>query len=325
MAIDRVFQEKRLCRCVFILVVLVIGMSTSSGFFQIVEFIQSFTSVKLIASKVIFLIVNVLFSISAALILYFTLPPLLQFTYHIEGFSGTAPAQLEIYGKEIIEFLHESVVILSSDFFILRGNAISSDFFGGIVPGRPLLDIIHPDDSEEFRNSVQRVLTSYSQQPITIEYRVYSAEAKDLIWVESTLCAPTSAGLVMSESTEKVIHMITRSISENKLSQIIQEKEKEWATQEVLNAAKMSYISCIAHDLKTPLHAFGFVIDLLKPTLTTVEQVDYLDQAKIAMDLMRVTISQTMDISKLLSDGELEPHKATVLLSSLLERIKVIM
>jgi hypothetical protein len=55
------------------------------------------------------------------------------------------------------------------------------------------------------------------------------------------------------------------------------------------------------------------------------EQHELVQQASVAVDLMKLTISQTMDISKALSGAKIVPHCATVFLSSVISRVKVIM
>ena len=55
------------------------------------------------------------------------------------------------------------------------------------------------------------------------------------------------------------------------------------------------------------------------------EQREFVEQANVAVDLMKLTISQTMDISKALTGAKLMPRRTTVYLPSVVERIKIIM
>jgi signal transduction histidine kinase len=96
------------------------------------------------------------------------------------------------------------------------------------------------------------------------------------------------------------------------------------AAQFSINDAKMKYITCTAHDLKTPLQSFEYSLTLLRETELTVEQKHLVEDSAIAVDLMRLTIAQAMDISKSLSGMELVPHMTTIRLSQILERVKVI-
>ena len=65
-------------------------------------------------------------------------------------------------------------------------------------------------------------------------------------------------------------------------------------------------------------------MDLLVQTALTAEQREFVQQATVAVDLMKLTISQTMDISKALTGVKLMPRCATVSLSNIVERVKVI-
>jgi PAS domain-containing protein len=134
----------------------------------------------------------------------------------------------------------------------------------------------------------------------------------EYIWVESTVCK--GIHLSQSDDFDYDLKMVTRNIEDRKrqaqtqLENILRASEE----QTRINAAKLRYISCIAHDLKTPLQSFCFSLDLLQ-------------QANVAVDLMKLTISQTMDISKALTGAKLVPRCTTVSLPSVLDRVKVIM
>jgi uncharacterized membrane protein YuzA (DUF378 family) len=154
---------------------------------------------------------------------------------------------------------------------------------------------------------------------------VDGSDRTEFIWVESTVCK--GMRLVEGGEFEYDVKMITRNIEDRK-KQVHAQYEtimRESQEQARINAAKLRYISCIAHDLKTPLQSFCFSLDLLQQTALQPEQGELVQQATIAVDLMKLTISQTMDISKALSGGKIVPHCATVILSSVISRVKVIM
>lgn len=95
-------------------------------------------------------------------------------------------------------------------------------------------------------------------------------------------------------------------------------------TQHDINNAKLRYISCTAHDLKTPLQSFEYSINLLLDTDLDDNQKYLVKQAEVSVDLMRVTISQAIDISKSLSGAVLTPHRTTISLHALMHRVKVV-
>jgi hypothetical protein len=116
-------------------------------------------------------------------------------------------------------------------------------------------------------------------------------------WVESTMCK----GLHFAgRDFEPDVKMVSRNIDSRRREAESQYQNVLRAAEEQarINAAKLCYISCIAHDLKTPLQSFCFSLDLLGQTMLIPEQRECIQQANVAVDLMKLTISQTMDISK---------------------------
>jgi hypothetical protein len=152
-----------------------------------------------------------------------------------------------------------------------------------------------------------------------------TGETVQYAWLESTICRGVRFN--SGEEPEYDVKMISRNIdsrkkrSQTKYENIVRASEE----QARINAAKLRYISCIAHDLKTPLQSFCFSLDLLGQTPMLDEQRELVQQANIAVDLMKLTISQTMDISKALSGGKLQPRRTTVFLSTVIKRVQVIM
>ena len=88
---------------------------------------------------------------------------------------------------------------------------------------------------------------------------------------------------------------------------------------------KMRYISCIVHDLKTPLQSFMVALQLLRDTALEPEQKELLEHASVSVDLMKLTISQTMDISKTLTGTKLQPRRTTLSLSEVMHKLEIVM
>jgi len=151
-----------------------------------------------------------------------------------------------------------------------------------------------------------------------------SADAENYIWVESTICK--GVRLNREEDFVYEIKLVTRNIEDRKREAVREYNEiiRETEERDRTNAAKLRYISCIAHDLKTPLQSFCFTLDLLNQTNMHREQREYVQQANVAVDLMKLTISQTMDISKALTGAKLMPRRSTVYLSSIMHRVEII-
>jgi signal transduction histidine kinase len=148
-------------------------------------------------------------------------------------------------------------------------------------------------------------------------------QTSNYIWVESTFCK--GATLLPDGSPGCDVKMISRSIDDRKRSAHYRQYYQEMKKKEAVNEAKLRYISCIAHDLKTPLQSFCFTVDLLAAAGLNPAQCELLEHANVAVDLMKLTISQTMDISKALTGTALQPRRQPVRLSSIIERVRVIM
>ena len=144
----------------------------------------------------------------------------------------------------------------------------------------------------------------------------------EYVWIEVTACK--GKPVLIQGMFQHDIKLVCRNIDDRKKRQAFQELVE--GTEELgrINEAKLRYVSCIAHDLKTPLQSFSFSLDLLMHSQLSQEQSEFVQQANVAVDLMRLTISQTMDISKALTGAKLMPRRTTVFLSSVLNRVKII-
>eukprot|EP01032_Pedospumella_encystans_P027301 gene27301-30859_t len=118
-------------------------------------------------------------------------------------------------------------------------------------------------------------------------------------WIEITMCRGKQDS--ESEGFGYDIKMVCRDIDEKKKRQARQQIADGSEEKSRADDIKLSYISSIAHDLKTPVQSFSYSLDLLNHTVMNQEQCEYVQQANVAVDLMRLTISQTMDVSKVLA------------------------
>eukprot|EP00301_Raphidiophrys_heterophryoidea_P008183 c13071_g2_i1.p1 GENE.c13071_g2_i1~~c13071_g2_i1.p1 ORF type:complete len:912 (-),score=178.76 c13071_g2_i1:666-3401(-) len=99
------------------------------------------------------------------------------------------------------------------------------------------------------------------------------------------------------------------------------------STAHEIVASKQEYIACTAHDLKTPLTCLRLSTDLLKTTELTPPQIDMLQQAEIAIEMMETTISKALAMARNWSttgSDQVTPDKP-VLIKSILERTKTMM
>lgn len=281
-------------------------------------------------------------SIMAAAILTVFLPRIRAMTDKLELTEEGKLEEVENQFLEVIEACHESILVLDNDLNIIGGNGPTAHFFGDDFKKRHLLSFIHHEDQESLRRASKMQTGHDIEQPSLkrgklsrvkcesshievegvhsiVEYRLRSPPIQEpgaestWVWMEAKLVCRTS-GRVM---------MLSRNVDAVKEKEIVFiEKQRELAHE---NAMKLKYITCTAHDLKTPLQSFIFALDLLGQVgpLTT-EQLDVLMQARVSYSLMTLTISQTMDSSKVLMGGKLQPHKNTLKLSDVICKVALI-
>jgi len=155
-------------------------------------------------------------------------------------------------------------------------------------------------------------------------HRIVPPSQEKFKWIEITMCRGKQDSEGEGEGFGYDIRMVCRDIDEKKQRQVRQQMADGNQEKSRADEIKLSYISSIAHDLKTPVQSFSYSLDLLNQTEMTPEQREYVQQANVAVDLMRLTISQTMDVSKVLAGAKLMPRRTTVYLSSVLNRVKII-
>jgi hypothetical protein len=271
-------------------------------------------------------------SILSATVNFILFPKIADALSNVELDSHGKLQHAESYMVDIVNMVKESVVVLSPEARIVRGNDISKTLFGTGFIGQKLTSLVHREDRPLFESTLQRVLASYDGVPVSIEYRISTGEVsmtsntsgiQSSLWVESTFCKGTNVGA--NGVLNYDVKMLTRSIDDRKRGARYRQYYEEAKEREAVNEAKLRYVSCIAHDLKTPLQSFCFTTELLKNTPLTADQEELLQQADVAVDLLKLTISQTMDITKALTGAKLMPRRTAVQLSSVIERVRIIM
>jgi signal transduction histidine kinase/CheY-like chemotaxis protein len=260
------------------------------------------------------------------------------------GNKISRPVDSDNYLAEATELSEDIVLVISSNLTVLQCNNESSDTDNiAVQPGSSVLDNIHHEDHSEIRAIVDKVVQSGSMVKRRLRHRmlvhtplkesidsITSLELVKTIWVQTTFrkrkvsersaAGDTQVLMVSRKIEDPPLNMNTNGVPSPR-SRGLFEKSQE---QERLNEAKLRYITCTAHDLKTPLQSFGFVIDLLANTDTDDEQKELIGQALVSVDLMRLTISQTMDISKTLSGKNLQPRRSTISVSDVVNRVGIV-
>ena len=187
--------------------------------------------------------------------------------------------------------------------------------------GKNYLYKIHTTEAPPFEQADEGDVEMGESTPLNAGKEAHHPHG-EYIWIEVTVCR--GKGVQVNGAFEQDIKLVCRNIDDRKKRQTYQALVESVEERGRINEAKLRYVSCIAHDLKTPLQSFTFSLDLLNETHLHPDQRELMEHASVAIDLMKLTISQTMDISKALTGAKLMPRRTTVFLSSVLNRVKII-
>ena len=229
---------------------------------------------------------------------------------------------------EVVESCMDSILVLSSNLLIVGGNTATNLLYGSNFKNHSVLEFIwNSEYMHKFQDSIDSLLLNNDndQKQVTIQYQCYSPETNEPVWYESVIRKRKKAK-ESNHNNDYEFMMITRNIEEQKKAQLYQaslESQKQMELDRI-NEAKLMYITCVAHDLKTPLQSFSSTLDLLVNTNLRQEQVELVEDAKVASELMKLTISQAMNTGKSISGGTLTPRKVTFSLRSLMLKMKTI-
>jgi PAS domain S-box-containing protein len=238
-------------------------------------------------------------------------------------FKFIISAEASVREKELTDVVNlcdESILILDSNWIVLNANIVSRKLFGEDIVGQRLTEIFHGEENDNiFESTVRSLVDLKPEGSIMFEYQITNSEEEE-VWLESTLKREVKA-----EEEERKIYMITREVTERKRAEESRMLAESIQATENSNQAKLHYISCIAHDLKTPLQSFFYVLDLLKASSMDENQLELVEQAEVSVELMKLYVSQALQIGKALSGGDAVARKGSFSLSTLLQRVKIVM
>jgi signal transduction histidine kinase len=237
------------------------------------------------------------------------------------------------YLKEVLKLLNDSVVVLSENMEVVRFNDVVSKELieADTLPGNSLVAFIRPEYLDVFQDAF--IKASADCNTHIVEYQALSTKTTQTFvsapQIENELKQngiDDSAELATPSLMPLMNAHMTSSTNESKKRMLNQRNDESKAAEaEHIKAAKLHYISCIAHELKTPLSSFCLTMDILQHSAISAEQRELVQQAVVAIDMMKHVVYQTIDISKALTGAELQPRLASVDLSKLLKRVNVIM
>ena len=157
---------------VLTLFALFIGLcGNTHALYALRHFIPNSRSLEL--TQIIMLVFCAVVATATAVIVYKVIPVMLEVLGKFELNDEGNLQHVENYLIEVVELVQESVIVLSEELTVQRANEASKRLFGSSnLTGDRIIDHIFPEDQRAFNDAVQAALVSYSQSPVTVEYRV---------------------------------------------------------------------------------------------------------------------------------------------------------
>lgn len=177
------------------------------------------------------------------------------------------------------------------------------------IEGKLSLDLIHPDDRERARHEYQNILKGYESIDFEYRYRAKDGQYRWLAWTTS-----------MDPSTQR-LYAVARDCTERK--QADQEIRFSYEKLQEIERQRVTYISSLTHDLRTPLIAQRHALSMLQ------ESAEYSDEesAGLAAGLLKNNENLLDLVNRLLESYQYEDGKIPftfepIALYSLVEEVR---
>jgi len=121
-----------------------------------------------------------------------------------------------------------------------------------------------------------------------------------------TLSTKDHTGFFISSIVHQIIPVILFKLYENESIHYQNLLSKFLESAEQKNIAKTNYISQMSHDLRTPLHGFLSIAELMKKSNLNEEQLSYLRAMDSCGNLILDIVMKILDLSKI-EAGKFEP------------------
>jgi PAS domain S-box-containing protein len=197
-------------------------------------------------------------------------------------------------GMRFFELALELLTVLEMDGRILRVNpaftsalGLAQDELGTVL----LEDLVHPDDRETVRASIERLGLGDAVEDFEVRVRTREGEWRRLEW---SAVPDLERGLVLAAARDVTVQ---------------REAERQLASAKQLaeeaTAAKSEFLASVSHEIRTPMNGVLGMLELLRHTVLDGEQRGYAQHAiQSARGLLRI-IDDLLDISRI-EAGRLE-------------------
>lgn len=193
------------------------------------------------------------------------------------------------------------------------------------VAGRPVLDLVAPEDHRTFCELHQEVISGQSAMR---EFAIIGLNGERRI-MESHAVPIQMGGEIAHLAVTRDITARKQSEREldsyrNHLESLVEARTAELHaakdTAEAASSAKSTFLANMSHELRTPLNGITGMIRLASFRMTDPKGKDQLDKAKFAADHLLSVINDILDISKIEAD-RLVLEKADFTLQPIIDSI----
>ena len=173
-----------------------------------------------------------------------------------------------------------------------------------LTDSRLILKIVHPDDFEEAKKHLKKLLKSRIQNSAEFELRIIN-KLGNIVWIRNKINLVRSA--------EGLIIKVYGLISDITLRKMAQDELKKSTDNLIkLNETKDRFISIISHDLRTPFSSILGFTDLLlnDDALSEEERRQYIEFIRESSQSMLLLVNSLLDWTRIQTGRiKFEPEK----------------
>ncbi len=215
--------------------------------------------------------------------------------------------------QQLMESAGEGVVGLTQEGKVSFVNRAACQLLGGrdvSLIGRAMISLVSAEQGDEQRSRVVSPLKTGNESRVNCEYFVRCDDT--LLPVEYTSSPILEGGQVVGAV------VVFSDISARMAAQKALEDAKDQA--EAANLAKSEFLSCMSHEIRTPLNGVIGMLDLLKASELSADQLADLQIAQDSAQTLLTIINEILDFSKI-DSGKLKLDPVDFDLRELLERV----
>ncbi len=219
--------------------------------------------------------------------------------------------------QELYDHAPDMYFTVSADGLIRSVNLLGARCLGyphEALVGRPVWDIVHPQDLSRIRAQVRGIFRDRQEQS-ELEFRKVRKDGS-VLWVHEQVRLIEGNGDAPAE-----LWISCRDITERKRTESALRHAKEEA--ERANAAKTRFLAAANHDLRQPLQTLGLLTGVLKERAQDAETVREIStHLGEALTVMGDLLDGLLDAERLES-GEVTPRITEFRLASLFDRMRI--